>query len=94
MLSHLKSRVEYCIGPDLLLYDHASSELASIRRRIRQTENQIRQKMNTYLVSEKDYLSENIITSRNDRFVIPVKMGYQNKVRGIVHAQSGSHQTA
>lgn len=94
MLPHLKAKIEYCIGPDLLLYDHASSELASIRRRIRQTENSIRQKMNTYLVSEKDYLSENIITSRNDRFVIPVKMGYQNKVRGIVHAQSSSHQTA
>jgi len=94
LLSHIKAQVEYCIGPDLLLYDHASSELASIRRRIRQTENQIRQKMNTYLVSEKEYLSESIITSRNDRFVIPVKMGYQNKVRGLIHAQSSSHQTA
>lgn len=94
ILSHLKSRIEYCIAPDFTIFDHASSELASIRRRIRQMENHIRQKMNTYLVSEKDYLTENIITSRNDRFVIPVKMGYQNKVRGIVHAQSSSHQTA
>lgn len=94
LLNHIKAKVEYCIAPDMTLYDHASSELAAIRRKIRQTENQIRQKMNTYLVSEKDYLSENLITSRNDRFVIPVKMGYQNKVRGIVHAQSSSHQTA
>ena len=94
LLNHIKAKVEYCIAPDMSLYDHASSELAAIRRKIRQLENQIRQKMNTYLVSEKDYLSENLITSRNDRFVIPVKMGYQNKVRGIVHAQSSSHQTA
>lgn len=94
VLKTLKNQIEHCIDPNNEIYDNASSELASIRRRIRQMENQIRQKMNTYLVSEKDYLSENIITSRNDRFVIPVRMGYQNKVRGIVHAQSSSHQTA
>ncbi len=94
LLKDLKRTIEQCISPEGEIYDHASSELARIRRSIRQTEGQIRQKMNQYLVSEKDYLSENIITARNDRFVIPVKMGYQNKVRGIVHAQSASHQTA
>lgn len=94
VLKDLKRKIEQCITPEGDLYDHASSELARIRRSICQVEGQIRSKMNQYLVSEKDYLAENIITSRNDRFVIPVKMGYQNKVKGIVHAQSASHQTA
>jgi len=94
ILKNLKQKIEQCISPEAEIYDHASSELARIRRSIRQCEGQIRSKMNHYLVSEKDYLAENIITSRNDRFVIPVKMGYQNKVKGIVHAQSASHQTA
>lgn len=93
-LTGLKQKIEQCIGLDAEIYDHASSDLAKIRRSIRQTEGHIRQKMNQYLVSEKDYLSENIITSRDDRFVIPVKIGYQNKIKGIVHAQSASRQTA
>lgn len=94
LLASLKVELERCISPEAEIYDHASSELAKTRRSIRQTESHIRQKMNQYLITEKDYLSENLITSRNDRFVIPVKMGYQNKVRGIVHAQSASRQTS
>lgn len=94
LIKSLKQQIERAIGLDGEIYDHASSELARIRKAMRNCESQIRSKMNQYLVSEKDYLSENIITSRNERFVIPVKMGYQNKVPGIVHAQSASHQTA
>lgn len=90
----LKREIERCISPEGEIVDHASPELARIRKAIRQTESQVRSKMNHYLISEKEHLAENIITMRNDRFVIPVKMGYQNQVRGIVHAQSASKQTA
>ena len=90
----LKREIERCISPEGEIVDHASPELARIRKAIRQTESQVRSKMNHYLISEKEHLAENIITMRNDRFVIPDKMGYQNQVRGIVHAQSASKQTA
>lgn len=39
------------------------------------------------------YLSEPIVTVRNDRFVIPVLARYRNKFGGVVHDQSASGQT-
>lgn len=93
-LKNLKQAIEKAITRDGEVADHASTELARIRRQIRHMENQIKVKMNQYLSTHKDYLSESLVTSRNDRYVIPVKMAYQHQVGGIVHGQSASHQTA
>ena len=93
VLKNLRAQIERCIAPNGEILDGASSKLAKLRRQIRSTEASIQTRMSQYLVSMKDYLSENLVTRRNDRFVIPVKSGYQHQVRGIVHAQSSSHQT-
>ena len=39
------------------------------------------------------YLSEQIVTIRDDRYVIPVKQEYRYKFGGVVHDQSASGQT-
>lgn len=83
-----------CIELDGSIKDNASPTLASIRRRMRHLEALIHSKMEQLASSQKEYLSEAIVTTRNDRFVLPVKSVSKGNVRGIVHAESASSKTA
>ncbi|MFC6181118.1 endonuclease MutS2 [Lactiplantibacillus daowaiensis] len=74
--------------------DDASPELSSIRNHISKTEGEIRSRMERYTRGrEAKYLSDPIITIRNDRYVIPVKAENRGRFGGIVHDQSASGQT-
>lgn len=89
----LKKEVERCITPSLTIYDNASSTLNSIRKDIKVKENEIRKTLNKYLKNNSDYLSDLLITIRNDRLVLPVKSAYKYSFGGIIHDQSDSGQT-
>jgi len=71
--------------------DDASKELYSIRKNLRSKENEIRNKLNSFMHSK--YLQEPIITVRNNRFVIPVKDEYRQEIKGFVHDISSSGST-
>ncbi|MBS6777287.1 MAG: endonuclease MutS2 [Butyricicoccus pullicaecorum] len=58
--------------------DGASPELLSIRRELRRV---------------SKYLQENIITQRNGRFVVPVKVEHRGDVPGLVHDTSSTGAT-
>lgn len=75
--------------------DRASSELNRIRRAIRHENEQIREKLNKLVKSQKDgkYLQDGIITQRQGRYVVPVKVEYKSEVPGIVHERSASGAT-
>lgn len=73
--------------------DRASDKLYSIRSGIRSLNEKIRAKLNEYLSKDADYLRDGIVTIRNDRFVIPVKAEYKNRVRGFVHDRSQTGAT-
>ncbi len=75
--------------------DHASGELSSIRRHIRQLNDRIRDRLNAIIrgASTSKYLMDAIITMRNGRYVVPVKAEHRNSVPGIVHDQSGTGST-
>ncbi len=71
--------------------DSASSELASIRRKIRGTEAKARDILQKLLTSSQaQYLQEPIITTRSGRFVVPVKSEHKNAIPGMVHDVSSS----
>ena len=76
--------------------DRASDKLASIRRKIAVSKESIKERLNSFLRSAtySKYLQENIITVRNDRFVIPVKNEYRGEINGLLHDQSSSGATA
>ncbi len=78
---------------DGTLLDTASSRLAQIRHDLNSNEIEVKQKMNDYLQHQAKYLSENIITIRDSRYVLPVKAAYRAKFGGVVHDQSASGQT-
>ena len=82
------------VDDDGRILDGASSELRSVRRAIQKTQTDIRSRMNRFIKgADAKYLSEPIITVRDDRFVIPIKAEFKQRFGGIVHDQSASGQT-
>lgn len=74
--------------------DHASEALASIRSRIKSLNEKIRGSLSEYVTgSHAQYLQDNLVTIRNDRYVIPVKAEYKSRVKGFVHDRSQSGAT-
>lgn len=94
-INSLETAIEEAIDDDGNVMDSASSELADIRRKIRRTNDRIREKLDSLLRNSNtsQYLQETIITIRNDRYVVPVKQEYRNQVPGLVHDQSSSGAT-
>lgn len=85
--------INRCIDGSGNVLDSASSQLRQIRRRILGIEASIRSKIEQIKVSNKDYLSQEAISSRNNHLVLPVKAGNKNHVKGIVHAISATGAT-
>jgi len=75
--------------------DHASPELYDIRRHIRQSNDKVRDKLNSIIRSStmQKYLMDSIITMRNGRYVVPVRADCRQYVPGLIHDQSGSGST-
>lgn len=71
----------------------ASPELEKIRRQIAISEGQVRETLQGILKKSADYLSENLIASRNGRSVLPVRNSHRNKIAGVVHDISASGNT-
>ncbi|MEE6635558.1 endonuclease MutS2 [Limosilactobacillus pontis] len=82
------------VDPDGRLNDEASTKLHGIRQLIVKTEGEIHQQMEHYTRGKgAKYLSEPVVTIRNDRYVVPALARYRNKLGGVVHDQSASGQT-
>jgi len=83
------------ILPDGTLEDHASSELARIRREIEKQKRAIQESLRSYLrrLSEDGTVQDELVTIRGERFVIPVKVEQRRRVQGVAHGASSSGQT-
>ncbi len=86
-------KIKICIIDENNISDKASTQLANIRKRQRSIEQDIKNKLNHLLHSYSKYLQENVITIRNDRYVIPVKDEYRSQIKGFVHDISSSGST-
>ena len=75
--------------------DDASSNLFSLRKNKKNLEAQIKDKLNSYIHSStySKYIMDPIITIRNNRYVIPVKEEYRDKIKGFIHDTSASGST-
>ena len=71
----------------------ASEELARIRRKIHDSESQVRDVLQDLLKQKAQMLTEGIVASRNGRQVLPVKNTFRNKIAGVVHDISASGNT-
>ncbi len=93
-LPALSRRLKEAIDEDGRVTDDASPELRTIRNNIRRSEQSIRETLDGIVRgSNARYLSDAIVTMRNERYVIPVKQEYRGVFGGVVHDQSASGQT-
>ncbi|MBS4949815.1 MAG: endonuclease MutS2 [Granulicatella adiacens] len=93
-IPEVTSELEASIREDGYVLDSASPTLHGVRVGIQKTEQDIRRQMDQYLTGKNSqYLSDTIITIRNDRYVLPVKAEYKSVFGGTVHDQSSTGQT-
>ncbi len=80
------------ILPEGILADHASPELARLRRDIERQKRLIQDSLERFLRAHKEegLLQEEFVTIRNERFVVPVIAGRQRRIEGVIHGASGS----
>jgi DNA mismatch repair protein MutS2 len=91
----LAQRIGRSIDEGGEILDSASSELATIRRRLRTSQDRVRERLNAMLRSTQlaGAIGEPIVTLRSGRYVIPIRAEAKGKVKGIVHDQSASGAT-
>ena len=83
------------ILPDGSVADTASVALNRLRRDMERQKKQINDSLERFLRAHRDdgILQEEIITIRNERFVVPVVSGQRRKVDGVIHAASSTGHT-
>ncbi|MBK9153633.1 MAG: Smr/MutS family protein [Chloracidobacterium sp.] len=73
--------------------DSASPELARIRREISAQRARLTKSLESVMRASGDAIQDQLVTVRNDRFVIPVKADFRGKVGGVAHGFSSSGAT-
>ena len=82
------------LAPDAMA-DTASHTLNELRKKIRVTENSIRDRLESMVrnMDTSKYLQESVVSMRNGRYVVPVKSEYRGEVSGIIHDVSSTGAT-
>lgn len=75
--------------------DNASAKLKAIRKSQKDLSLEIKNKLNTIIHSKNysKYLQDNVVTIKNERYVVPVKEEYRGQIKGFVHDISSSGST-
>ncbi|HVF45119.1 MAG TPA: endonuclease MutS2 [Pyrinomonadaceae bacterium] len=92
-LPGLAARVFSKILPSGELDDRASPELARIRADIVRMRSAITRSLETLMRRSEEAIQDQLVTLRNDRFVIPVRSDHRGRVAGVAHGFSSSGAT-
>ena len=92
-VKNLEDDIERSIVSEEEISDKASATLYNIRRRLKEKNSSVREKISSIVRSHSKYLQDDLYTMRGDRYVIPVKSEYKSAVPGIVHDQSSTGAT-
>jgi DNA mismatch repair protein MutS2 len=94
-LPDVESALHRCLDHDGQVLDQASDELAAVRRNIRRLRESISRRLEELVArrSMADVVSDDYVTIRNDRFVVPVRAGATARLPGVVQDRSVSGET-
>ncbi|HLA23769.1 MAG TPA: endonuclease MutS2, partial [bacterium] len=91
----LEEAIRRVVADDGSIPDSASSDLTRVRREQRTTQARLREKLEDLLRGPNArMLQDPIITTRGDRYVVPVRAEHKGHFPGILHDQSSSGATA
>lgn len=92
---NIEEKIFSVILDESTISDNASPKLNSIRRQIKKLEQDIKDKLNSFIHSSaySKYIMESIITIRENRYVVPIKEEYKSQVKGFIHDISSSGST-
>ena len=93
-LNRLIARIANKILPSGELDDRASPELSRIRHEITVLRSRIARTLENVMRRSGEAIQDELVTLRNDRFVIPVKADHRARVAGVAHGYSSSGATA
>ncbi|MBN2604526.1 MAG: endonuclease MutS2 [Bacilli bacterium] len=89
----LKKSIQMVITEDGYVSDSASNDLRRIRNQINIKQNRVKEKLNQIVQRESSSLVDTIVTFRNNRFVVPVKLSEKNNFKGTIIDYSSSGET-
>jgi len=94
-LNQLEKNIGSCLTPTGELLDSASPKLATVRQQLRKAREQLLSRLEIIIRSPKGrkIIQEPIITEREGRYVIPVKIESRKEIKGIVHDVSNTGVT-
>jgi len=94
-LSSIIDNISRCLNDDGEVLDDASPTLANLRRQLVIARDHLLERLRNMVTSAQyaQYLQEPIVTERNGRYVIPLRVEFKGRIKGIVHDQSASGQT-
>src|SRR5205823_5689042 len=75
------------------LTDRASPELARVRHEIGRLRSNIARSLENLMRRSVEAIQDELVTVRNDRFVIPVRSDHRGRIQGVAHGFSSSGAT-
>jgi DNA mismatch repair protein MutS2 len=93
-LNILVARITNKILPSGEIDDRASPELGRIRHEISTLRSRITRTLEGLMRKSEEAIQDELVTIRNDRFVIPVKADHRGRIKGVAHGYSSSGATA
>ena len=94
-LTPTETEIGKCLSPTGEILDAASVRLADVRGSIRDTRRQLQERLSVIVKSKRgqEMLQEQLVTERNGRYVLPVRVESKRELKGIVHDVSNTGAT-
>jgi DNA mismatch repair protein MutS2 len=94
-LKHSEDAVHAAVDATGEVKDSASPALRRIRKLITRTRDEIMDRMSRILRDSgaQNIVQDQVITVRDDRYVMPLKPNFRQGIKGVVHGHSGSRAT-
>ena len=91
-LPGIEKEISRCLSPGGDMLDRASPELAAVRAQLKEKREQLLKRLEGIIRAPRGrkIIQEPIITERDGRYVIPVKVEFRKEIKGITHDVSNT----